>query len=119
MAATNRSALRFNDKVKMSLKYILNGSSTFAPILNAVVGLVGVAITSTCSKARFEIIFDQRAGFERATVVSIVVARANAYVPSMMRRFGSAPNSERVFFDCGDHIVSFKAWPVTHPVVAS
>jgi hypothetical protein len=37
--------------VKTSARYICSGSETRSPILNAGVGLVGIATTSTCSKA--------------------------------------------------------------------
>jgi hypothetical protein len=37
--------------VAMSLRYIAIGSSSFSPILNAVVGAVGDTSTSTCSNA--------------------------------------------------------------------
>ena len=38
--------------VAMSLRYIANGSSSFSPSLNAVVGEVGESSTSAFSKAR-------------------------------------------------------------------
>jgi len=37
--------------VKMSDKYICNGSSDFSPALNAAVGVVGVTMASTVSNA--------------------------------------------------------------------
>ncbi len=38
--------------VKMSFRYICSGSLVFSPSVNAGVGVVGVATTSTRSKAR-------------------------------------------------------------------
>src|SRR4029079_14026588 len=40
--------------VAMSLRYMARGSSTFSPILNAVVGVVGDTRTSACSNAAAE-----------------------------------------------------------------
>src|SRR5712671_239182 len=42
---------RLQDRVKMSERYICKGSSDFSPILKAGVGVVGVTMTSTFSKA--------------------------------------------------------------------
>src|ERR1700759_3528651 len=42
---------RLQEIVKISDKYICNGSSDFSPILNAAVGVVGVTMASTCSNA--------------------------------------------------------------------
>ncbi len=43
---------RFSESVKMSARYMLSGSAARSPMGNAVVGLVGQAITSTsCSAA--------------------------------------------------------------------
>ena len=46
------SPVRLALTVKMSFKYICTGSLVFSPSLNAGVGVVGVATTSTRSKAR-------------------------------------------------------------------
>ena len=42
---------RLTGMVAMSFKYIAKGSSTFSPILKAVVGVVGETSTSTVSNA--------------------------------------------------------------------
>jgi len=42
---------RLADKVKMSDKYMVSGSSTFSPILNAGVGAIGDTMTSQLSNA--------------------------------------------------------------------
>ena len=42
---------RLQEIVKMSERYICNGSSDFSPILNAAVGVVGVTMASTFSNA--------------------------------------------------------------------
>ena len=42
---------RFAGIVATSLRYIASGSSSFSPSLNAVVGAVGVASTSTFANA--------------------------------------------------------------------
>ena len=42
---------RLQEMVKMSERYICIGSSDFSPILNAAVGVVGVRMASTVSKA--------------------------------------------------------------------
>src|SRR6187399_119179 len=38
--------------VKMSARYICKGSSVFSPSLNGGIGLVGMTMTSACSRAR-------------------------------------------------------------------
>src|ERR1039458_2297506 len=46
---TPQMPARLQEIVKMSDKYICNGSSDFSPILNAAVGEVGVTMASTAS----------------------------------------------------------------------
>ena len=46
---------RFDGMVHRSLRYMASGSSTFSPILNAVVGVDGETSTSTESKAALEV----------------------------------------------------------------
>ena len=85
------SPARFAVMVKTSARYIWSGSSVFSPSWNATVGATGPAMTSHRSERLVEVAADERADLLRAQVVGVVVAGASAYVPSMMRRFGSAP----------------------------
>ena len=60
--------------VKTSHKYICSGSPVFSPALKAGVGLVGQRITSHFSKRVVEVPADERANFQGAEVVGVVIA---------------------------------------------
>ena len=105
--------------VKMSDRYIDSGSSIFSPIRNATVGLVGVRIRSTCSKAVLKILQDQRSHFQRLQVIRIVVAGAQSIGAQQDAPLHFLPESvhPRFSIHVGEPGLASLANPVSHPVV--
>ncbi len=62
--------------VKMSARYIFNGSSVRSPALKAGSGLVGQMMASTFSNASVKSLADEGADFLGAKVIGVVVAAA-------------------------------------------